>query len=74
MDVALQLLIWLGSGFAFVMGLMLGVLFAGFWLEKRNKQDERATNILLARNEIGERQVQAMIAIARAIEDTHEPV
>lgn len=71
MEIVLQLLIWLGSGFAFAVGVTLGV-FLTVQVTKRGDRGERtaeAANLLLReRNVIGERQVQALCRISEAIE------
>ncbi len=75
MDTLSTILIWLGSGFAFAIGV-----FFGAWLMKSTKADNQhamdkadmhaaEVNALLAeRNSIGIRQAEAMERIADVIE------
>lgn len=71
-----QLMIWLGSGFAFAIGSMLGIVFAGAALKRSNsKNDEfsaQANKHLAERNEIGRDLHQRLIEIRDAIID-HQP-
>jgi hypothetical protein len=62
------ILIWLGSGFAFSVGLITGFIIMGLSYRKRPDLDDsrKATEALLERNEIGRQQVKALEAIARS--------
>jgi hypothetical protein len=66
------ILVWLGSGFAFAIGV-----FCGAWLMKsvhKTPKDvlagnEKATEALLERNKIGREQVEVLSAIAVTLEE-----
>lgn len=61
------IIVWLGSGFAFAIGILAGAMLAGFILRDRRKADEvteHVNDLLKERNAIGERQVRALERIA----------
>jgi hypothetical protein len=67
MDGFLTILIWLGSGFAFSIGFLIGVIIAGSMLKKEKPVDEmsdRFTHLLNERNRIGREQADALKRIA----------
>ena len=57
------MLIWLGSGFAFAIGFLCGVLVIGA-LTKKQPVVDKATEALLERNQIGLQQAHALEEIA----------
>lgn len=68
METILTMLSWLGSGFAFAVGLLSGVMLCGFVMRGRGQSPnmtEAATLALLReRNDIGKRQADALETIA----------
>jgi uncharacterized membrane-anchored protein YhcB (DUF1043 family) len=66
-----QLMIWLGSGFAFSVGCILGIVFSGAALGRsKTQQDEQvglANKYLAERNEIGREFNQRLSEIRDAI-------
>lgn len=67
MDAFLTILIWLGSGFAFSVGFLVGVIIAGSMLKKEKPVDqisERVNHLLEQRNQIGREQADALKRIA----------
>lgn len=69
MDSLLTILVWLGSGFAFAVGVIVGMCIMGRAMsnEKKNNAITDEVNALLReRNAIGERQAAALEQIATA--------
>lgn len=66
----LTLLIWLGSGFAFAVGVALGVWVTTHRLAKVFGREAKAEELLAARNEIGRKQYEAIMRLG----DIHEEV
>lgn len=67
MDGFLTILIWLGSGFAFSIGFLIGVVIAGSVLKKEKRADldsELLRGLLERRNRIGQEQADALKRIA----------
>ena len=67
MDSFLTILIWLGSGFAFAVGVCLGAFLMRLVWRDRGKAERNlddANDLLRKRNEIGERQAEALEVIA----------
>jgi hypothetical protein len=66
-----QLMIWLGSGFAFAVGCMIGVVFSGAILGRKNKkwdeQSAEANKYLAERNEISRNVHERLIEIRDAL-------
>jgi uncharacterized protein YneF (UPF0154 family) len=63
MDAFLTILIWLGSGFAFAVGVCLGIWLTARSMRDTHKQDllnARSIELLEERNKIGKRQAEAM--------------
>jgi uncharacterized membrane-anchored protein YhcB (DUF1043 family) len=67
MDSFLTILIWLGSGFAFAVGVCLGAFLMRLVWRDRGKAERNladANDLLRKRNEIGERQAEALETLA----------
>lgn len=67
MDAFLTIMVWLGSGFAFSVGFLIGVIIAGSMLKKEKRADqisERVNHLLEQRNQIGREQADALKRIA----------
>lgn len=65
------ILIWLGSGFAFAIGFMAGMIVMVLSLKKQTKQETMTAEsiaLLKQRNEIGERQENHLNRIALVLE------
>jgi hypothetical protein len=65
------ILVWLGSGFAFAVGVGFGAwLMRSTWKRPKDvlEVEKKATEALLERNEIGRDQVEALDRIASALE------
>ena len=72
MDTVYTILIWLGSGFAFAVGVCLGAfLMLLVWRDKhKNDSIVNEVNALLrTRNEIGERQADLLERIAESLDN-----
>jgi uncharacterized membrane-anchored protein YhcB (DUF1043 family) len=71
MEAFLTILIWLGSGFAFAVGVIFGIIITGLIWKDRKKADDIAAEVnalLKERNEIGSRQADALERVADAVE------
>ena len=69
MDSLLTILIWLGSGFAFAVGFIVGMCIMGRAMSNEKKNNDLAAEVnalLRERNAIGERQAAALEQIATA--------
>lgn len=66
------ILIWLGSGFAFAIGVCVGA-----WCSRRingNEAERKVNDLLKERNEIGWEQVKSLDRIAEVIERKGESI
>ena len=64
----IDILIWLGSGFAFALGICVGAWAMRATFPKDSRNLDNANDLLRERNEIGRRQVAALERIASKLE------
>lgn len=62
------ILIWLGSGFAFAIGVFVGAWAMSSIGKKLDKETHLPTKLLEERNELSLRQVKTLTRIAEALE------
>lgn len=68
------IVVWLGSGFAFAVGIACGVWVCSVGIKRANTQSDDATQLLRERNEIGRMQVSELTRIADLVEEMSDAV